>query len=124
MSFWSKGRTPNILKDWKVLDQMAQLDDLLEESKSHPVAIFKHSTSCGISHMIKDGLESAWNIGPERLQVYYLDLLANRSLSNEVAKRFQVVHQSPQMIVLKDGKVSQQASHHSISLSMVEGAIA
>lgn len=111
------------MKEWKVLDQMEQLDDLVEESKNHPVAIFKHSTSCGISHMVKDGLENTWNLSADQLQVYYLDLLAHRPISNEVASRFKVVHQSPQMIVIKDGNVVQQASHHSISMSMVEGAI-
>lgn len=106
-----------------MLDKMEQLDTLAAESQSQTVAIFKHSTTCGISHMVKDGLEQSWSLGPNDLKVYYLDLLAHRDISNEVAKRFKVVHQSPQFIILKNGKVSFQASHHSISNGAIERAI-
>lgn len=123
MSFWSRSRTPNILKDWQVLDNMEQLNTIAAESQNQTVAIFKHSTTCGISHMVKDGLESSWSLSPADIKVYYLDLLAHRDISNEVAKRFKVVHQSPQFIILKGGKVSYQASHHSISNAAIERAI-
>ena len=120
MSFWN--RQPQLHQDWKVLDQISQLDDIIKESEEHKVAILKHSTSCGISHMVKDQLESGWSIPQGDLQLYYLDLLAHRDISNEIASRFNVVHQSPQVIVLDKGSVVHSASHHSINVSGIKSA--
>lgn len=112
MSIFDRFR--NVNKHWNPLNTVDQLDELIEESKSKPVAIFKHSTTCGISNMVKDQLDAEWKNDHEGVKFYYLDLLAHRGVSNEVARRFKVVHQSPQLILLKNGRAVHDSSHMSI----------
>jgi bacillithiol system protein YtxJ len=99
---------------WKTLDQQDQLEQLEKESFNAPVVLFKHSTRCSISHMAKSRLESS-DSGKEP-EIYYLDLIRYRDISNEIADRYNVRHESPQVIVLKDGKAIYHASHGSISM--------
>lgn len=101
---------------WHALTKLSQLDEIEKESEKKTVAIFKHSTRCGISKMVLKNFESEFESGKEdeRLKLYFLDLLSNREISSEIAKRFDVRHESPQLIVLKDRKVVHHASHHSI----------
>ncbi len=108
---------------WHPLTSKEQLDTIVEESKAQPVAIFKHSTRCGISHNIKYNLEENWDFEDQDLKFYYLDLLAYRSISNLIAQRFGVVHQSPQVIVFKDGVPTFSTSHHGISVKRLHGAL-
>jgi len=102
---------------WHVLGKMDQLDEIVEESKSKPVAIFKHSTRCGISRGVLKLFEKNYKLTDAQLKLYYLDLLQNRDISNEIAARFKVHHESPQMIVIKNGAVVHHDSHHSIEAS-------
>lgn len=102
---------------WHVLGQIEQLDAIIEESKSKPVAIFKHSTRCGVSRGVLKTFEKNYTLSKEQLSLYFLDLLANRNISNEIAARFKVHHESPQMIVIKNGVVVYHDSHHSIQAS-------
>ena len=88
---------------WKILNTMGQLNQIAKDSKSKPVAIYKHSTTCGISGMVMRGLQSQYDIEESALDFYYLDLKAFREISNEVAARFQVWHESPQIILIKNG---------------------
>ena len=98
---------------WKRLTKIEQLDFLIKESKTKPVLIFKHSTRCGISKMVFRNFEGQFN--GENFALYYLDLLAYKALSDEVGFRFQVLHQSPQIIILKDGNTIANASHYGIN---------
>jgi len=99
---------------WAMLTSISQLDTILEESKATPVVIFKHSTRCGISRMVLRQFESTYAIDPDKMKLYYLDLLSYRNISDEIGVRFQVMHQSPQLIVVKNQKAVAHASHHSI----------
>ncbi|MDX1463540.1 MAG: bacillithiol system redox-active protein YtxJ [Marinirhabdus sp.] len=99
---------------WHVLSEMEQLEEISEVSQTKPVAIFKHSTRCGISRMVLRNFESSYSLKDEQLKLYYLDLLAHRNISDEVAARFQVLHQSPQLIVIKNNTAVAHAAHHSI----------
>ena len=100
---------------WHALTELKQLDELDEESKDKTVAIFKHSTRCGISRMVLKNFENEFRDEKEReLKLYFLDLLSNREISNEIAKKYDVHHESPQLIVIKDKKVVHHASHQSI----------
>ncbi len=122
MSFFDKLLTPQLRDthtEWLNITSSEQLDELVEESKKQPVVIFMHSTSCGISHNIKHNLEEDWDFAPEELKFYYLDLLAFRPISNEIARKFNVIHQSPQIIVLKDGEVAFDTSHQMISVKAI-----
>ena len=99
---------------WNQLTSLDQLDKIVEESKTMPVAIFKHSTRCGISRMVINQFEKSYDIEPNQMKLYYLDLLSYRNISDEVGYKFQVMHQSPQLIVVKNGVAIANASHHSI----------
>ena len=105
---------------WNQLTSMELLEVISEESKTTPVAIFKHSTRCGISRMVINQFESNYNIDPEQMKLYYLDLLSYRSISDEVGIKLQVFHQSPQLIVVKNGNAVHHASHHSIQAEDLE----
>jgi bacillithiol system protein YtxJ len=100
---------------WKQLTTLAQLDQIAKDSETKPQAIFKHSTTCGISRMVIRQLESQYDIDPNQLDIYYLDLKAYREVSNEVGYKFQVIHQSPQMILIKNGTAVYADSHGAIS---------
>ncbi len=110
--------------NWLTLNSIEQLDQIIQDSHQVPVAIFKHSTRCSISSMAKSRLERSWNFEDQQVQVYYLDLIAFREISNEIANKFGVEHQSPQMLLIKGGKAIYADSHSGISVSSMEEAIA
>ncbi|MFK7746956.1 MAG: bacillithiol system redox-active protein YtxJ [Kordia sp.] len=100
---------------WKPLTDLSQLDTIVEESKAKPVAIFKHSTRCGISRMVIKQFESQYDLEENQMTMYYLDLLNYRPISQEIAARFQVWHESPQLILVKNGITVGHASHSQIN---------
>lgn len=102
---------------WHALTEEEQLDQIKTESQKKTIAIFKHSTRCGISKMVLNSFERNFDLHDEKnLELYFLDLLANRSLSNRVAEKFKVRHESPQLILIKNGEVVHHASHQSIEV--------
>lgn len=108
---------------WHPLTDEQQLNALSDESKKKAVIIFKHSTRCGISRMVLKSFEKDFEVragDEEKYKLYFLDLLANRNISDEVAKRFEVQHESPQVIVLKNQKVEHHASHHGIQVEKLD----
>lgn len=98
---------------WKPLTERSQLNDIIEESKVKPVAIFKHSTRCSVSRMVLKQFEQEFALKND-ITLYFLDLLIYRTLSNEVASLFNVEHQSPQLIVIKNGQAIYHKSHNNI----------
>ena len=102
---------------WKVLTRMDQLDQILEQSMEKPVGIFKHSTRCGVSRGVLKVFEKDFSLSEDQIILYFLDLLAHRDISNEIVSRFHVHHESPQLIVLKEGKVIYSDSHNAIDAS-------
>lgn len=105
---------------WNALTSLQQLDDLIQESADLPVIIFKHSTRCGISRMALRGFESEYDIDIDKAKPYYLDLLEHRDISNEIATIFHVEHQSPQLLLIKDGVVVYHTSHSDIDAGRVK----
>ncbi len=99
---------------WLPLTTIDQLDKIAEHSKTKTQLIFKHSTRCGISRMVMNQFESAYDVDINS-DLYYLDLLNYRDVSNEVGYKFQVMHQSPQLIVMRNGVVVAHASHGAIN---------
>lgn len=99
--------------NWKMLTNMAQLNELIEESKHNPVLIFKHSTRCGISRMTLKRFESEFNL-EDKVTPYYLDLLAHRDISDTISQQFNVQHQSPQLLLIVDGKCIYHEFHEGI----------
>jgi len=111
------------LVNWVALTEMSQLDEIIEESKSIPVMILKHSTRCSISLMAKNGLDKSWDIEDDKIKTYYLDLLKFRPISNQIAETFNVHHQSPQVLVIKDGKCDYSATHSAIDTRSIRKSL-
>jgi bacillithiol system protein YtxJ len=98
---------------WRPLTDLGQLNEIINESTTTPVVIFKHSTRCSVSRMALKQFENEFNL-TSKVTPYFLDLLEHRDISNEIVIRFGVVHQSPQLILIKDGKAIYNASHSDI----------
>ncbi|MGZ9736644.1 bacillithiol system redox-active protein YtxJ [Flavobacterium sp. GNP002] len=99
--------------NWNELIDLGQLNDIIEISNQKPVAIFKHSTRCSVSRMALKQFENEFN-SSDKVTPYFLDLIAHRDISNEIANRFGVTHQSPQLILIKEGKAVYNVSHSDI----------
>ena len=98
---------------WELLIDENQLDAILQESNQKPIIIFKHSTRCGTSMMVKNRFQSNYNLG-NTFTLYYLDLIKYRNISNKIENLFNISHQSPQLIIIKHGKVIAYSSHYEI----------
>lgn len=101
---------------WNDLKDLSTLDQIVEESKSQSVAILKHSTTCGISRMVLRQFENDYDHSASDVKLYFLDLLKYREVSNRIASRFNIPHESPQLLVIKDGIAIYDASHNEISV--------
>ncbi|WP_160137747.1 bacillithiol system redox-active protein YtxJ [Chryseobacterium sp. c4a] len=104
---------------WKKIESEEDLAKAIEASYQQRIAIFKHSTSCFISKTVIRNFEKEVEGSEKEVEVYYLDLLAHRPLSNKIAEDFGIRHESPQLIVLENGKPVNSASHQDISLSQI-----
>jgi bacillithiol system protein YtxJ len=103
---------------WKHLTSIEDLDQLTAESATKPALILKHSNRCNICHVVLNRIERNWNDEDEQKVVpYFLDLLAHRGVSNAIAERFGVEHESPQVLLIRDGKCIYSASHSGINYS-------
>jgi bacillithiol system protein YtxJ len=101
--------------NWIPLTSLEQLDEIKAQSKAETILIFKHSTRCGISSMVIKRFEKLFDESMAKVKVYYLDLLAYRNVSDEVGYTFQVMHQSPQLLIIKNETTVFHASHYDIT---------
>jgi len=106
--------------NWIPLTENNQLDTLIKLSNTKAVLIFKDSTRCGISRMALKNFEKQYDLNGSQIELYYLDLLNNKTLSNEIATKFQISHQSPQVIVIQNEKVIYDDSHYQISVEEIK----
>ncbi len=104
--------------NWIQLTDLSQLVEIKEKSKQKPQIIFKHSTRCSISSMAKGRLERS--TAPNDADFYFLDLIAYRDISNQIAKDFHVYHESPQIVVIKNGECVYDESHGSITMDEIK----
>ena len=110
--------------NWIPLTSLSQLNDIKNESNQQPVLVFKHSTTCSISKTSLNRLERNWSeVDLKGMKAYYLDLLSYRSISNEIAQTFGVVHESPQVLIIKDGKSVYDTSHFDIDYANVKAQL-
>ena len=100
--------------NWLNLQNLDHLNDLHATSFQHPQVIFKHSTNCGISSLIRRSFEKEENHPKTGITYHLLDLIAFRTISNTVAEKYDVRHESPQVLVIKEGRVVAHASHSGI----------
>lgn len=104
--------------NWKNLDSTEQIHHLKEKSFQHPQVIFKHSTRCGTSSMVKSRLDRSEPI--TGVDFYFLDLIKHRDVSNRIAEEFAVDHESPQLLLIVKGECAYDESHLGISMDELE----
>jgi bacillithiol system protein YtxJ len=102
------------MEQWKNITSDEDVRRLIEKSNELPQIIFKDSVTCGISAYAKSRLVDGYDVIEGNAEFNYLDLLAYRSVSNFIAEHLGVFHQSPQIIVLKNGAVTYSVTHHAI----------
>lgn len=110
--------------NWIKIESESDLEKAIEASfqGNLGVAIFKHSTRCSISSVAKTRLSSFWDF-KEELPIYYLDLIAYRELSSLIAQKFNVQHESPQILIVKKGECVYDASHMAISVKSLHSEL-
>ena len=108
---------------WQDLTTEADLEALIKHSHKAPCVIFKHSTRCSISSMAKNRFERNWDLDMTEIEPYYLDLIAYRPISNQIAETLGVVHQSPQIILVKDGAAIYDTSHNDINVEELKNQL-
>lgn len=118
--FGSKEAKEKKVLPWISLTTKDQLTEIADRSKDKPQFIFKHSTTCGISRMVLGMFSESYPFDEDSADLYFLDLHAYREVSNEVATIFQVLHQSPQLLVIKNGTTAFHTSHGAITDANLE----
>jgi bacillithiol system protein YtxJ len=108
--------------NWIELTDLGQLNEIMDLSHEQPVVIFKHSTRCSISRMALKQFENEFDLEGS-ITPYFLDLLNHRDISQEIATRFDVYHQSPQLLLIKEGKSIYDASHSDIDAVELKGRV-
>jgi len=108
---------------WIQLESIEQLHEIAKTTEEKPILLFKHSTRCGISSMALNSFEGAWSTEDELCDLYYLDLLNHRDVSDEIAEITSVFHQSPQCIVIKGENIIYEESHSGIDARRIEALL-
>ena len=108
--------------NWIPLKDLGQLNEIMILSNEKPMLIFKHSTRCSISRMALKQFENEFD-SENKVDAYFLDLLEYRDISNEIASRFNVYHQSPQLLLIKEGKSVYDVSHSDIDAGELKGKL-
>ena len=109
---------------WNALKSVDQISQIRSASKEKPVLIFKHSSRCNISRTSLDRLERNWKdqeVGD--VQLYFLDLLSYREVSNRIAEEFGVEHESPQVLIIKNEQSAYDRSHFEIDYNQIKDVI-
>ena len=112
--------------NWLMLNsekQLAELHQLSFDNGNKGILIFKHSTRCSTSDVALNRMERAWAIPSENLPAYYLDLLKYGAISSEIAAKYDIPHESPQVLIIKNGKCIYTASHSGISFADIRATI-
>ncbi|MCJ7936110.1 MAG: bacillithiol system redox-active protein YtxJ [Chryseobacterium sp.] len=117
--FGGKSETPDQKSFWKKIETEEDLAKAIESSYHQRIAIFKHSTGCFISRTVLKNFEKEVEHSGPSVELYYLDLLAHRAISNKIAADLGIRHESPQLIVIENGKPIKSSSHEDISLSQI-----
>ena len=106
---------------WQKIESQEDLNSAIEKSVEKPVVIFKHSTRCIISKTVLRNFENeVENSDAPEVDFYYLDLLNYRDISNAIAEKLNVTHQSPQLILLKNKEAIYNTSHDRITLESIK----
>lgn len=106
--------------NWKTLNSVNQLSEIDVLSENKKQVLFKHSTRCSVSSFAKRMLERSFDDAmTEKADFYYLDLIAYREVSNAIAQKYGIYHESPQLLIIENGKCTYNASHNEVSFEAV-----
>ena len=105
--------------NWIALEDYTQIQKALLQTE--PFLVFKHSIRCSISSMVKHRFERVFDC--KNVQLYFLDLITYRSISNQLADDFNVEHQSPQILLIKNGNCVYHSSHNAIDADVIKNKI-
>ena len=108
--------------NWTELTDVLQLQEIEAISNEKPVVIFKHSTRCSISRMALKQFEREFDLN-DTVDAYFLDLISHRDISNQIAQKFNVYHESPQLILIKNGKAVYDVSHSDIDAQALKNKV-
>jgi len=103
---------------WKNLEQLTALEEINKASFTDPILIFKHSTRCSISDVAKARLDREDNLNG--VDFYYLDLIKHRDISNALAEKYNVHHESPQILLIHKGECVYDESHIGITMAEIK----
>lgn len=109
---------------WTHLEDLQQLDEANQVSMGQDIMLFKHSTTCPISGAAKKRVESGWDFSDNQLKPFYIDLKTFRTVSNTIEDKYNVKHESPQVLIIRDGKCIYDASHFDIKVDSIKEALA
>lgn len=111
--------------NWHTINDELQVEEIKQKSFERPVLVFKHSTSCSISATSLGRIERAWDTEKAKdIEPFYLDLIRFRSISNKIAKEFNVAHESPQILLIQNGECTYDASHFEIRFDEIVSQVA
>lgn len=102
---------------WIHFTDEGQLQKIIVRSQEKFQVIFKYCTNCGLSESILDRLKK--DCCPKHVDFHFLDLVANEEISNKISETFHIPHQSPQILLIKDGACIFHESHAGISLDEI-----
>jgi len=122
MGFFNFSSEPKETLNWSNITSVEMLEEVYSNSENKPNLFFKHSTRCSISSMALNGFERNWNKEVE-CNLYFIDLIAHRDVSNKLAELSGVIHQSPQAIVVSGGQIIYSATHSGIDANDIESRI-
>ncbi len=105
---------------WNKLESSETLTEMIQQSFESPLIVYKHSSRCSISTLALSRLQS----DNYEAELYFLDIIGFREISNEIEKRFKVIHQSPQLLIIHKGECVFNTSHLDISAPVVEKQLA
>jgi len=120
MGLFSKSSAPISSFPWKEITSVEEFNEMLNAPTDKAKLFFKHSTRCSISSMALKGFEREWNVSSDDFELYFVDLIAHRDISNAIAAESHVEHQSPQVVVWRNGEVIYNASHHHINAQKIQ----
>ena len=122
MGFFNFSSKPQEDFNWNRISSVEELNSVFQASESKPSLFFKHSTRCSISSMALSGFERNWNKELD-CDLFFIDLIANRDVSQKLAELSGVTHQSPQAIVTLGKEIIYNASHSGIDAKEIESRI-
>lgn len=122
MGFFNFSSEPKETLNWSNITSVEMLEEVYSNSENKPNLFFKHSTRCSISSMALNGFERNWNKESE-CNLYFIDLIAHRDVSNKLAELSGITHQSPQAIVVLADQIIYSASHSGIDANEIESRI-